>query len=98
MKTALCLLAALCLVVSCQEGVESEDSGLRNWDKPKWIADALKAVSSGRWPRVKALCYWHERWRNNDGLISDLRIDSTPQSKSAYQTNAKHAYFVTEPS
>lgn len=97
MKTALLLLAALCLVSSCQYGLDSEDNGLRKWDKPKWIADALKAVASGRWPRVKALSYWHERWKNNDGLYSDLRIDSSKQAQSAYQTNAKNPYFVTEP-
>ncbi len=97
MKTTLQLLAGLCLFVSCHQGVEVGENGVGSWNKPRWISDALKAVGSGRWPRVKALSYWHERWKNHDGTYSDLRIDSSTKSKSAYQEGVKHPGFISEP-
>jgi hypothetical protein len=57
----------------------------------------MRAVASGRWPRIAALSYWHEKWRNGDGSLSDLRIDSSQQSLRAYRRGAARRAFTSTP-
>jgi hypothetical protein len=65
--------------------------------KARWISRAIAGVASNRWPRIKALSYWHERWRNSDGSISNLHIDSDPRSLRAYRRGIGRAIFSSEP-
>ncbi|HYU59262.1 MAG TPA: glycosyl hydrolase [Solirubrobacterales bacterium] len=65
--------------------------------KAAWIRAAIESVASGRWPRVVALSYWHERWRNSDGSISDLRLDSSRRARRAYRTAIAAPAFTSEP-
>ncbi len=65
--------------------------------KARWVARAMRAVASGRWPRIAALSYWHEEWRNGDGSLSDLRIDSSPESLRAYRRGAARRAFTSAP-
>jgi hypothetical protein len=30
------------------------------------------------------MSYWHERWTNGDGSVSNLRIDSSRRARRAY--------------
>ena len=68
-----------------------------NNKKPAWIAQALESISSGRYPRVKAISYWHSNWENDDGTTSRLRLDSSKESLQAYQQAIQNPLFVTEP-
>jgi hypothetical protein len=68
---------------------ERQDSEAIN-RKAKWIREALAAIASERYPRVKAISWWHE---NFDG--SRLRIDSSPASLKAYQEGIRGFAFVT---
>jgi len=52
-------------------------------DKAKWMADALEMIP--RFPRIKAAIYWHERWENEDGTFSNLRINSSPAVLDAFR-------------
>ena len=52
-------------------------------DKSKWISDALTMIP--QFPRIKAAIYWHERWQNEDGTYSNLRINSSPASLDAFR-------------
>jgi hypothetical protein len=65
--------------------------------KAQWITDALQSIKNNRYPRVKALSYWHEQWENNDGSISDLRINSSPESLAAYKNMIADNFFVSKP-
>jgi hypothetical protein len=62
--------------------------------KARWIAGAINSVASGRWPRIKALSYWHERWRNGDGSISNLHIDSDKKTLKAYRRGVAKPIFT----
>ena len=64
--------------------------------KARWIAAAIRSVASGRWPRVRALAYWHERWRNEDGTASNLHIDSDPKALRAYRRGIARPAFRAE--
>ena len=54
-------------------------------DKAAWIRAAYDALASGRYPRVKAAIWWHERWTNEDDRLSDVRIDSDAAATAAYR-------------
>lgn len=69
--------------------------------KPQWIKDALTYITSDKYPRIKAISYWHSNWNNEDGSQSNMRIDSSPESLQAYKdvisTVPFSGFFITEP-
>jgi hypothetical protein len=62
-------------------------------DKPSWIEGAMESVTSGRYPRLRAVSWWNKKYRP-DGSRSTLEIDSSRQSLGAYREGVKN--FVTE--
>ena len=64
--------------------------------KARWIRQAVESVPSGRYPRIEALSYWHERWRNGDGSVSNLRIDSSRRARRAYRRAVDGPRFTSE--
>lgn len=56
----------------------------KSGDKAKWIADAFAMIPE--YPRIKAAVYWHERWQNEDGTFSNLRINSSPPVLEAFRS------------
>jgi len=64
-------------------------------DKVAWIREALESIKSGRYPRIKAISYWHETWENNDGTLSNLRVDSSLESLEVYREEIADPFFVT---
>ena len=65
--------------------------------KAKWITNAFNTIKSGRYPRIKALSYWNEKWQNEDETYSDLRINSSEETLNAYRRGANSPIFVTRP-
>lgn len=65
--------------------------------KADWIRRAIDLVADGRWSGIRALSYWHERWRNGDGSRSDLHIDSTRRSRRAYRRGVDAPTFTSRP-
>ena len=51
--------------------------------KAQWITDALTLTP--KHPRIKAAVFWHERWQNDDGTYSNLRINSSPAALEAFR-------------
>jgi hypothetical protein len=70
--------------------------GVAGHDKAAWISDAFAAVTSGRYPRIKAMSYWHESFDNDDGTRSTLRIDSSDPALQAYRAGVASPSFVSE--
>jgi beta-mannanase len=66
-------------------------------DKAAWIRAAYRALRSGRYPRVKAAVWWHERWTNADDRVSDVRIDSDAAATSAYRRAVASPALVDRP-
>lgn len=69
--------------------------GYAGGDKGAWIRDAFAAISSGRYPRLKAIAWWNETFENDNGSTSSLRIDSSPKSLEAYRQAVANPVFVT---
>ena len=68
-----------------------------NSKKPAWITQALEALASGRYPRIKAISYWHSNWENDNGTQSKLRLDSSSASLQAYTQAIQSPVFLSEP-
>ncbi|GIU96673.1 MAG: beta-mannanase [Actinomycetota bacterium] len=67
---------------------EDPDAG----DKGAWIAEAFAAVRDGTYD-FDLVSWWHERWRNGSGKISNLRIDSSPGALAAYRDAVADPFF-----
>jgi len=71
--------------------IEDPFSALRKAD---WITNALTAVKANRYPRVKAMAYWHESsWLSSGD--NNMRVDSSVSSLRAYKTEVTDPFFVT---
>lgn len=55
----------------------------KSGSKAEWIADAFKIIP--KHPRIKAAIFWHERWQNEDGTYSNLRVNSSPAALAAFR-------------
>ena len=66
----------------------------RGTRKAKWISDALNSIKKGKYPRIKAMSYWHENWENSDGSMSRLRLDSSKSALNTYKNSIKSSFFV----
>jgi len=67
----------------------------KSGSKAQWITDAL--TMTARYPRIKAAIYWHERWQNEDGTYSNLRINSSQAVLSAFKKYLSSPYWISEP-
>ena len=66
-------------------------------DKAKWITNALESIKGKNYPSIKAISYWHSNWENDDGSITNMRIDSNPESLKKYKENISDSFFVPFP-
>ena len=66
-------------------GAAAEPTRADQARKARWISRAAGLVGSEHWPEIRALAYWHERWKNGDGSVSDLHMDSSVAVRSAYR-------------
>ena len=64
--------------------------------KAEWITDALQSIKDGRYPRIVAVSYWNEIWENSNGSISDLTINSSPETLEAFQTGIADDVIVAQ--
>lgn len=65
--------------------------------KSDWIRDAFRLFKSPKYPNIKAIVYWHERWQNADGRYSNLHVNSTPDSLEAYQQGVADPTYLDHP-
>jgi hypothetical protein len=79
----MCALSASKPLALLELGVSEGD------DKAAWIASALGAAESGRYPRIKAVAWWNKTFRP-DGSRSTLEIDSSEASLEAYREGVKN--------
>ncbi len=72
-------------------------------NKSTWIQEALNSIKDGRYPRIKAISYWDEKW--NDCTIVclpkingeiDLRLNSSTASIDTYRKIISSPLFLTD--
>jgi hypothetical protein len=50
-----------------------------------------------RFPRLKAAVYWNERWQNDDGAFSNLRVTSSQRALEAYRNGVRDSFWLDRP-
>ncbi len=86
MKLSLLLLVLIVGLIACSQTSRKAD----------WISDALSSIQSKRYPRVKAVNYWHENWNNSSTDKAQLRLDSSPEALEAYKKGIADDIFLTK--
>ncbi|RKZ22759.1 hypothetical protein DRQ23_04370, partial [bacterium] len=76
------------LVIFFISGCHGDSSNL----KAIWYSDALSDLPA-KYKRIKIAIVYSERWVNDDGTISDLRINSSNQSLDAFIEGISKDYF-----
>jgi beta-mannanase len=61
--------------------------------KSSWISDAFRTVESGKYPRLKAISYWHENWGS-----TEFRVDSSSDALDAYMEGISSPIFDADQS
>ena len=64
-------------------------------DKAVWIAEAFQIMK--RFSRLKAAVFWSERWENDDGTYSNLRVTSSPRALEAYRRGVADPFWQDRP-
>ena len=67
----------------------------KSGNKAEWFADALSILP--KQPRVQAAVIWHERWQNQDGSFSNLRINSSPAALEAFRQGIAAPEWIAAP-
>jgi hypothetical protein len=70
--------------------IDYKESG----DKSLWISDAIMNLEKGMYPKIKAISWWNESFINEQGYISNLSINSSETSLSAYRNGIKNDIFL----
>lgn len=67
-------------------------------DKGAWVKEAFQEMgNASKYPRLKAAIFWHERWQNDDGSYSNLRVNSSRASLQAYRDGVANPFWVGRP-
>ena len=61
--------------------------------KAAWYQDALTLLRI-KYTKIKIAIVYHEKWENDDGSWSDLRINSSDEALKAYRRGIKSFYFI----
>ncbi|MCX6163794.1 MAG: beta-mannanase, partial [Ignavibacteriae bacterium] len=64
-----------------------------NARKPEWIKSFFELMKSEKYSRIKGISYWHSKWENEDETISNMRLDSSPESIKAYRDAITDKFF-----
>ena len=65
-------------------------------DKAQWLTEAFQMMKK-RFPRLKAAVFWSERWENDDGSYSNLRVTSSPRALEAYRRGVADPFWLDRP-
>jgi beta-mannanase len=68
----------------------------KSGDKAQWITEAFQIMKT-RFPRLKAAVFWSERWENDDGSYSNLRVTSSPRALEAYRRGVADPFWLDRP-
>lgn len=68
----------------------------KSGSKPGFVTEAFDTMKKD-YPRLKAVIIWNEQWQNEDDTVSDLRVDSSPESLDAYRKGLADPFWVEKP-
>lgn len=56
-------------------------------DQARWTEQALRDLTSPRWPRLLGFAWWNEAWQNDDTAAHDsnMRVEDSPALASVFR-------------
>lgn len=66
---------------------------VENEKKAEWLKSFFNLVKLNKYNRIKGLSYWHSSWENEDKSVSNMKIDSSPESLKAYRDAISDKFF-----
>ena len=93
MKILSALFLLLFFVTSCTN-CGNDDAYINQ--KALWIDQAFTTLIRQDFPQIKAISWWQEKWENEDGSISDLRINSSEEALKAFREEIANPLFVSQ--
>jgi len=91
--TPLIPLVSLLIISVVLGNCKKWEGRLRGNLKAKWYEEALSTLQT-KYTKIKIAIVYHERWQNDDGSWSDLRIDSSPEALQAYREGISSNYYI----
>jgi len=68
----------------------------RQGSKGAWIREFFSQAKSAL-PRLGGMVFWHERWQNGDLSYSNLRVNSSLDSLTAFREGIADPFWLAEP-
>ena len=87
--TTIFFLVLVTVIFSCKKE-EDEEETAETYTKAKWIENAFISLESNKYPRIKAISWWHENFDN-----SILKVNSSTESLNAYKKAVSSSTFIT---
>ncbi len=79
------------LIISFFSCHKTKDDAVSGNKKAQWIEKAFASLEQDRFPKVKAISWWHENFDH-----SLLKVNSSPSSLNAYKKAVHSSTFVTD--
>ena len=55
-------------------------------DQADWASNALKDITSSRWPRLIGFSWWNETWDNEDHTVTNMRLQDNPNLTKVFNS------------
>ena len=65
-------------------------------NKSAWFKDAFKTILKNRYVKFSAISIWHENWENEDGSMSELRVDSSKEAELTFKQLIHDNHFISK--
>ena len=65
-------------------------------DKSEWIKNALDSLEDGRYPRIKGVSNWDEKWVDQEVGTIDLRLNSSSDTVGIYKEIISSPFFISD--
>ena len=65
------------------------NAGMNDLCKPdRWADTALSDILAGNnYPQLRGFSWWNERWENDDGSWTDMRLQATPELRQVFRNH-----------
>lgn len=64
-------------------------------NKSAWLDDAFKTILDNTYVKFAAINPWHENWENEDGTMTRIRLDSSPETQATFRKWIKNKRFIS---
>lgn len=64
-------------------------------DKSLWLNSMFTSLQKNLYPNTKGISYWHSHWIEDDGTVSNLRLDSSTKTRNNFSKLILNNYYLS---